>query len=145
MLISSFFFFFFLFRAILTAYGSCQARCWIRAASAGLHHSPGNEGSEPGPQHTPQLMAMPDPLIHWARPGIKLATSWILVGFVTTEPGLELLLAVLMLLSFCFSGYSTLIKTKLSTYPFAQRGCSLRTFIITLGIKIRFFKFCVIN
>ena len=30
-------------------------------------------------------------LIHWARPGIKLASSWILVRFVTAEPQWELL------------------------------------------------------
>ena len=30
-------------------------------------------------------------LIHWARPGIKLTSSWILVGFITTESRWELL------------------------------------------------------
>ena len=29
-------------------------------------------------------------LTHWARPGIKLASSWILVGFITAEPHWEL-------------------------------------------------------
>ena len=30
-------------------------------------------------------------LTHWAKPGIKPTTSWFLVGFVSTEPWLELL------------------------------------------------------
>ena len=30
-------------------------------------------------------------LTHWARPGIKPASSWILVGFITTKPLWELL------------------------------------------------------
>ena len=29
-------------------------------------------------------------LTHWAGPGIKPVSSWILVGFITTEPGQEL-------------------------------------------------------
>ena len=36
-------------------------------------------------------LAMPDPLTHWARPGIELASPWIQVGFITTEPRWELL------------------------------------------------------
>ena len=30
-------------------------------------------------------------LTHWVRPGMELASSWVLVGFVTTEPQRELL------------------------------------------------------
>ena len=48
-------------------YGSSQARSQISAAAASLCHSNSNEGS----------------LIHWARPGIKPESSWMLVGFVT--------------------------------------------------------------
>ena len=33
---------------------------------------------------------------HWARPGIEPASSWILVGFVSTEPRWELLVIVLL-------------------------------------------------
>ena len=40
------------------------------AASATYTTAPGNAGS----------------LIYWVRPGIKLASSWVLVRFVTTEP-----------------------------------------------------------
>ena len=55
------FFFFCLFRVAPTAYGSSQARGWIGAATAGLHHSHSNLGSEPHLQPTPQLTATPDP------------------------------------------------------------------------------------
>ena len=34
-------------------------------------------------------------LTHWARPGMESASSWILVGFVSTKPGLEPLITVL--------------------------------------------------
>ena len=54
------------------AYGSSQAKHRIRATPAGLHHSHSNAGS----------------LTHWVRPGIRPTSSWILVGFVTTEPQL---------------------------------------------------------
>ena len=69
------FFFFCLFRVTPAAYGGSQARGQIGVAAASLCHSHSNAGS----------------LTHWARPGIKPAFSWILVGFVTTEPQWELL------------------------------------------------------
>ena len=50
-----------LFRAAPEACGSSQARGQIGAAGAGLHHSHRIMGSEPCLQHTPWLMAMPDP------------------------------------------------------------------------------------
>ena len=36
------------------------------------------------------LMTKQDPLTHWAGPGIKPASSWMLVRFVTAEPRYEL-------------------------------------------------------
>ena len=73
------------------AYGSSQARGQIGAMAASLHHSHriraasvtyttahGNTGS----------------ITHGVRPGIKPASSWILVSFVSTAPQLELLLPV---------------------------------------------------
>ena len=54
----AFFFFFFL------AYESSQARDWIGAVAASLHHSHSDARSEPRLRPTPQLVAMPDPLIH---------------------------------------------------------------------------------
>ena len=63
-----FFFFFLLFRAEpAAACRNSQARDGIRAAAAGLHHSHSNTGS----------------LTHWTRPGVKPASSKILVGFLT--------------------------------------------------------------
>ena len=63
-----FFFFFFLvfFRAVPAACGGSPARGPFGAAAAGLHHSHSNTGS----------------LIHWVRPGIEPASSWILVRFI---------------------------------------------------------------
>ena len=58
-----FFFFFGLFKATPTAYGGSQARVQIGSTAAGLHHSHSSPGF----------------LIHWARPGIKPATSQFLV------------------------------------------------------------------
>ena len=75
------------FRAARMEYGGSQARGRIGAIAASLHHS--NARSE---LHLwRQLMAMLDPyLTHWARPGMELASSWILVRFVSTEPWQEL-------------------------------------------------------
>ena len=56
-----FFFFNFIFGAALVAYGSSQAKDWIRATAAGLHPSHSNAGSKPCLQPTPQLTAMPHP------------------------------------------------------------------------------------
>ena len=64
------FVFFFLLRAALLAYGRSQARGQIGASASGLHYSHSKARS----------------LTHWVKPGIKPASSWILVGFVTTEP-----------------------------------------------------------
>ena len=61
---------FFLLRAALLAYGRSQARGQIGASASGLHYSHSKARS----------------LTHWVKPGIKPASSWILVGFVTTEP-----------------------------------------------------------
>ena len=42
-----------------------------------------NVGSEPHLRPTPQFMATADPRSTELRPGIKPASSWILVGFVS--------------------------------------------------------------
>ena len=83
----SFFIFFPFFPyAAPSAYGSFQARVQIRATAASLHHSHSNMGSKPSLWPTPQLMAMLVSLTHWVRPGIKLASSWILARFVFVTP-----------------------------------------------------------
>ena len=61
-----FIFYFFSLRATPEAHGSSQAKGWIGAAAAGLHHSHSNAGS----------------LTSWAGPGIEPASSWILVELV---------------------------------------------------------------
>ena len=78
------------FRVAPAAYGSSQARVQIGAAPAGLHHrhskhiqivssaynaAHGNAGS----------------LTHRVRLGIKPASSWLPVGFITTEPQMGIL------------------------------------------------------
>ena len=55
-------------------------------AATGLHHSRSNAGSKPGLQPTPQLMANTESPIHWAKPGVKPTSPWILVGFVFLAP-----------------------------------------------------------
>ena len=97
-------------RAAPTAYGGSQAWGPIGAVAASLRHSHSHARSELSLRPTPWLMATPDPqptqrgqgwnlhphrdnsgsLAHWARPGIKPATSWLLVGFVPAAPQWEL-------------------------------------------------------
>ena len=62
----------------------------LRATAASLHHSHNNLGSKLHSRPTSPLTATPDPLTHWSRPGIEPVSSWILVGFVTSEPQQEL-------------------------------------------------------
>ena len=63
------FYFILFFRVASEAHGSSQAKGQIGAAAAGLHHSHSNARS----------------VTHWVRPGIKPASSWIPVGFITAE------------------------------------------------------------
>ena len=89
-----FFFFFFLsfclFRATPAAYGGSLAGGLIGATAAGLHHSHSNTRSKLHLRPTPQLKATLHPQTHWARPGIKPETSWLLVRFISTAPRWEL-------------------------------------------------------
>ena len=54
-------FLFLFFRAVPAACGSSQARGWVRATAAGLHHSPSNARSKPHLPVTPQLTATLNP------------------------------------------------------------------------------------
>ena len=54
-------FLFLFFRAIPVAYGSSQARGWITAVAAGLHHSHSNAKSKPQLQPILQLTKTLDP------------------------------------------------------------------------------------
>ena len=84
-----FYFYFFLFWASPTAHGGSQARGWIGATAAGLHHSH-NSGSEPRLQHT-TAHGNTGSLTHWARPGIEPTTPWFPVRFLSSVPQWELL------------------------------------------------------
>ena len=75
----SFSFLFCLFRAIPVAYESSQARGWIGAVAADIHHSHSNSRSE---LHAGSLT-------YWARSGIKPMSLWILFGFLTAKPQQE--------------------------------------------------------
>ena len=82
---------FFLFSAACVAYGSSQSRGWIRAASAGLHHSHVNPVLNRAMSATYTIAySNAGYLTQWARAGIKSAFFWILVGFIITEPQWEL-------------------------------------------------------
>ena len=78
-------------RAVPTAHGSSQARGQIRPTAARLR-------TPQPPQHRIQATSVTyttahgniRSLTHWARPGIEPASSWILVGFVSTAPQWEL-------------------------------------------------------
>ena len=69
-----FFVFCFLFKATPAAYGSFWVRHQIWGVSATYTTAHGKTGS----------------LTHWARPGIKPTSSWILVGFISIAPQREL-------------------------------------------------------
>ena len=77
-------------RAAPAAHGGSQTRGIIRAVATGLRQSLSNARSQPRLQPTRQLMGNTGSLTHWARPGIKPATSWFLVEFVSTAPRWEL-------------------------------------------------------
>ena len=77
-----YFFFSFVFRVTPAAYGSSQARGWIRAAAASLYHSHSNMESEPCLRPIPRLTAMPDSWpTDWGQ-GLNLSP----VGYVSTGP-----------------------------------------------------------
>ena len=79
------------FNAAPTAYGASQGRGWIRAITASLHPSHSNTRSKPPSATYTTAHSNNRSLTHWARPGIKPASSWILVRFISTEPQWELL------------------------------------------------------
>ena len=74
----------FVFRAELVACGSSQARSRMGAAAAGLHHSHSNSESVSTAQGKAGFPA------YRVRPEIKLASSWLLVTFVSAASQREL-------------------------------------------------------
>ena len=81
---------FFFFKVVPTTCGGSQARGLISATAAGLHYSYSNTRSEPRLWHIHHISRQCRILTHWARPGIKPVSSWIQVGFISTEPRWEL-------------------------------------------------------
>ena len=75
--LGEFSFFFFLFRAAPLANGCSQAKGQIGATAAGCSHSHNNAASQCNLHHSSQQYWIPKPM---RRPGIKPASSWILVG-----------------------------------------------------------------
>ena len=77
-------FFFFFPRAAPAAHGSSQARRWIGAAASGLHRwQPQQCQIQATSATNAAVCGNTGSLIHWARPGIKPTSSWILVRFLT--------------------------------------------------------------
>ena len=84
-----YFLFFCLSTVTPRAYGRSQARGQIWAVASGLLYSHWNEGSELSLTYT-TVQGNAGSLTHWVRPGIEPESSWVLVGFFTTEPQQEL-------------------------------------------------------
>ena len=126
--------FIYLFRAAHAAYGSSQSRsliraaaacwpapqsqqCWIQASSVSYTTALSHTGS----------------LTHWARPGSKPTSSWILIRFVSAVPQCELprhvyiLWRIYLLHSRNFKGQLThrLFRTEsLLIYFLSFQGCT---------------------
>ena len=116
-----FFFFFLLFRAPPTAHGGSQAAGGIGAVAASLHHSHSNSRS----------------LTHWARPGIKSATSWFLARFISAAPRRKLPWRPTLSATFTESLYGTFKQTM------GYSGTPHKTVarIATVGLFFFFFFF----
>ena len=67
------------------ANGGSQARCLIRAVTAGLHQSHSNDRLEPSLRPIPQLTAV-QLLSPLSEARDRTPTSWFLVGFVSAVP-----------------------------------------------------------
>ena len=92
------FLFFLLCRATPEAYGGFQARGLIGATTAAsLHHSSEQQRIQAASSTHTIAHSNAGSLTHWAEPGIEPATSWFLVGFVSTEPRRELHYAVFLI------------------------------------------------
>ena len=73
------------------AYGSSQARGRIETTAAGLYHSHSKCQIRAASATYTTAYGNAGSLTHWAGPGFEPASSWILVGFIFTEPQWELL------------------------------------------------------
>ena len=82
--------FFLFFRATPMAYGGPQAGGWIGATAASLQSQPQQCGIWATSATYTTAHGNTRFPAHWARPWIELASSWILVRFISTEPQWEL-------------------------------------------------------
>ena len=80
-----------LFKAAPAVYGGSQARGLIGDTAAGLHRSQSSAGSKLDLATYTTAHSHTGSLTHCVRPGIKPATSWLLVRFLSTAPWWELL------------------------------------------------------
>ena len=88
----------FFFRGTPMVYASSQARGWIGAAAASLHHRFSQNRAMSVTYTSAHSNARS--LTQRVGPGIKPAFSWTLVGFVSTEPQWELPPLTVLILSF---------------------------------------------
>ena len=79
-----------LFRAAPVSYGGSQAWGPIRAVSYRPTPQPQQLGIQAVSSTYTTTQSNTGSLTHWATPGIKPASSWILIRFVSTEPQQEL-------------------------------------------------------
>ena len=122
--------YFCLFRAATPAlYGGSQAKGQIGAVATALCHSHSNVRSKPHPVTYTTAHGNAGSLTQWARPGIKPASSWMLIRFISTEPWQEL---SIFFLEWFSKGWSAIrirgIRIS-SEYmrTFKLSGCALRT------------------
>ena len=87
----NFFLIFAFFRTSCVVNAGFQARGPIRAAAVSLHHSHSNHIWATFVTYTTAHRNAGS----WVRPGIETTSSWILVRFVSAEPGQELLWSLL--------------------------------------------------
>ena len=83
-------FVFCLFRPAPVVYGGSQAKGLVGAVAAGLPHSHSNLRIRVASSTYTTAHGNTGSLTHRARPGIKPASSWMLVRFVSAEPRQEL-------------------------------------------------------
>ena len=101
------FIFLMLFSTTPAGYGSAQARGWIGAVAAPLAYTTAT--AMPSVTYT-ESHSNVGSLTHWVGPGIKPASSWILLRFVTAEPQRELLHFLLIYIKssyvYCLSSWT---------------------------------------
>ena len=72
------------------AHGNSQARGWVIATAAALHHSHSNGQIQAMSVIYTIALGNARVSTYWAGPGIEHASSWRLVGFISTAPQWEL-------------------------------------------------------